>query len=188
MNWLSFQTGQKIKFKKTAGFTLIEILITVAIIGILTAVAVPSYVGMQEKAKKGSVYRAANSHVPELQGWINAVRKGNTSLGTLIEVDTNGNGTIAAPDFNNTTLSTSGIVTTFVASKTDISPWNPAIQLWTNGNAAIGQTACDAVAAGNPGQVTLCFTPAENQTIRFIYISAADSTGSIIYSKTVSAD
>jgi len=174
--------------KETNGFTLVELLIVVAIIGILGAIAIPSYIGIQEKVRKGAVIRAASSNIPELQGWINAVKKAGTSLGNLIEVDSNGDGFIAPPDLNNTELASSGIVTTFVASKQDLSPWNSSLPLWTNGGVANNQSACDSIASNNVGQITLCYTPDENQLIRFIFISVADFNGNIIYQKIVSAD
>lgn len=55
-----------IAIKKTAGFTLIELMITVAVIGILAAIALPSYNQYIARAKRAE----ARVAILQAEGWL----------------------------------------------------------------------------------------------------------------------
>jgi prepilin-type N-terminal cleavage/methylation domain-containing protein len=68
-------------FRSQKGFTLIELMIVVVIIGILAAIAIPNFIAMQNRAKEGST--KANMHTLQLAAEDYGVQNDGAYAGTM---------------------------------------------------------------------------------------------------------
>ena len=79
------------------GFSLIEILIVVAIIVILAAIVIPGYLGVQKRAKRANVVAQAKALKQELQNMLEAVYSPSPTMASKT-IDWNGDGKIDRRD------------------------------------------------------------------------------------------
>jgi type IV pilus assembly protein PilA len=110
------------------GFTLIELLVVVVIIGILASVALPSFVGAQDKARNSAV-----------QGNTNTVRM------ALEQYSTDNNGSYPSSTVNTGQLSSGNYLP---GNRMPRSPWGTTAQT-ANIDPAGNEIAASSVVAGN---------------------------------------
>jgi len=153
------------------GYSLIEILVVMVIIAVLSAIAIPMYIGVRDRGHEASIIASARGSAGELDFWLQAAASQKTER----EVDTNFSGVIDAGDRTDEELFNDGVVNVYVMNRNNIlkekSPWDYNVPLWSSDNTI------------PPGRVTLI-----QQSDNEVRVVAKNGAGKIVFDQFVSAD
>jgi prepilin-type N-terminal cleavage/methylation domain-containing protein len=138
--------------KKQSGFTLIELLLVLAIIGIISAIAIPALLGQRSRARDKSTQENCVSIVGDLVSAYDKARENGVDVASVATFTTNIIGTASA----------SQVPVVFVAKN----PWNTAGALPAYNTTVvtetdtIGTATAAAATSTNKGQVQIGYLPA----------------------------
>ncbi len=144
---------KSMKKQAQKGFTLIELMIVVAIIGILAAVALPAYQDYTKRAKMSEVVLAASacrtsitevyqsgSATPSANGWGCESSSPTSKYVNKVQTDTDGQITVTTQGFNDAAIDSKMVVltpwATDTAKATAANTMGQAVFKWVCGPAA----------------------------------------------------
>ena len=167
--------------KNQKGFTLIELLLVLAIIGIISAIAIPALLGQRSRARDKSSMSNADSIIADLVGGYDKQKDAGTAMTTPALF-------LAAVAGSSTTP----IIPQFWSAP---NPWGTASattgynQTLVTETAAIGTTTLAAAATTNQGQVQVGFLPvaagAPGAIAAAVYLNTAINVGGAQVNKYV---
>jgi len=114
--------------KRQSGFTLIELLLVLAIIGIISAIAIPALLSQRARARDKTAISNMEGRIGDLIGQYDKFREAGLGSGTI--------------------LTSLGTYLNVTGSK-DMNPWNPTAQAFDTSvaTASLGSTQSSAISA-----------------------------------------
>ena len=135
-------------YKKEKGFTLVELAIVLLVIGILTSIAVPQYLGLNRRSRIRAIMQSCSSAKSELHHWMLTISSKNSQV-----VDFNGDGVLDASDDTARPVNVAAIPAIWNALHTQgnnweaLTPFFPETDLY-NSTAAAGSGQISITCAG----------------------------------------